>query len=341
MEILNNLWMAISTPNEVLMNIIAVPAVVIENFLILSLFTAILNINPSRKQQLSYILIMTFVTVLTLFIIPSPFNVFINYFIPIILVYIIFKNSLFKTAISILVSMILFNLVGLLLLNPFLTIFDISAETLNKIPIYRLLYISAFYLLTFFTVNILRLKNFHLNSLDDIDCKNKIIIITNISFGIFAIIIQSLTLFYYVDKLPLLITSFAFVSLLVYFVVSIYSLTKIFKLIYTTKKLESAESYNNTLRILHDNVRGFKHDFDNIVTTIGGYIKTNDMEGLKVYYEQLEDDCQKVNNLYLLNPEVINNDGIYNLLTKKYYEAESKGIKVNLTFLNVIIKLLI
>ena len=84
---------------------------------------------------------------------------------------------------------------------------------------------------------------------------------------------------------------------------------------------------------MHDNVRGFKHDFDNIVTTIGGYIKTNDMEGLKVYYEQLEDDCQKVNNLYLLNPEVINNDGIYNLLTKKYYEAESKGIKVNMTFL--------
>lgn len=333
MEIFNNLWMAISTPNETLMNIIAIPAVAIENFLILSLFTAILNIIPSWKQQHAYIAIMTLVAVLTLFIIPSPFNIFINYFIPIILAYIIFKNSLFKTAISILVSMILFNLVGLLILNPFLTIFDISAETLNTIPIYRLLYISVFYILTLFTVNILKLKNFQLSSLDDIDRKNKIIIIANIFFGIFAIIIQSLTLFYYVDKLPLLITSFAFVSLLVYFVISIYSLTKIFKLIYTTRKLESAESYNNTLRILHDNVRGFKHDFDNIVTTIGGYIKTNDMEGLKIYYDQLEDDCQRVNNLYLLNPDVVNNDGIYNLLTKKYYEAESKDIKVNITFL--------
>ena len=40
-----------------------------------------------------------------------------------------------------------------------------------------------------------------------------------------------------------------------------------------------------------------------------------------------------MNNLYLLNPEVINNDGIYNLLTKKYKEAEAKDIKVNMTFL--------
>ena len=30
---------------------------------------------------------------------------------------------------------------------------------------------------------------------------------------------------------------------------------------------------------------------------------------------------------------MVNNDGIYNLLTKKYYEAESKDIKVNITFL--------
>ena len=37
--------------------------------------------------------------------------------------------------------------------------------------------------------------------------------------------------------------------------------------------------------------------------------------------------------MYILNPDVVNNDGIYNLLTKKYYEAESKDIKINITFL--------
>lgn len=104
-------------------------------------------------------------------------------------------------------------------------------------------------------------------------------------------------------------------------------------LVTTTKKLESAEEYNKTLHILHDSVRGFKHDFDNIVTTIGGYINTNDMEGLKNYYSQLEEDCSRVNNLYILNPDNINNPGVYNLLTTKYNEAEEKGIKVTLTVL--------
>ena len=84
---------------------------------------------------------------------------------------------------------------------------------------------------------------------------------------------------------------------------------------------------------MHDSVRGFKHDFDNIVTTIGGYIKTNDMEGLSKYYSQLEEDCSKVSNLYILNPDIINNPGVYSLLTTKYSEAEGKGIKINLTFL--------
>ena len=57
------------------------------------------------------------------------------------------------------------------------------------------------------------------------------------------------------------------------------------------------------------------------------------MEGLKKYYFELEDDSQRVNNLYILNPEVVNNNGIYNLITQKYSKAEEKDIKVNITFL--------
>jgi len=180
---------------------------------------------------------------------------------------------------------------------------------------------------------ILKNRDLKLSLIDNVDTKNKILIFMNLFLGILTLIIQSTLMFYFIDSFPLIITLLSFVSLLAYLSISIYSLTRALKLSLTTKKLQSAEAYNNTLRILHDNVRGFKHDFDNIVTTIGGYIKTNDMEGLKNYYSQLEDDCQRVNNLYILNPDIVNNDGIYNLLTKKYYEAEREDIKVNITFL--------
>ena len=277
--------------------------------------------------------LMSIIALLTMYLLIDPFNVFFNYFMMILLIFIVFRLSILKSIIAAVSSVVVFSLVGFLILNPYLTLLNLSSEQLMITPIYRLGYLCLMYLLVLLLIFFLKNRNLKLNILDDIDKKNKYIIFINLFLGILAIIVQSFITFYYLDKLPITITFLSFISLLAYFSINIYSLTRVMKLNLTTKKLQSAKEYNNTLRILHDNVRGFKHDFDNIVTTIGGYIRTNDMKGLKKYYEQLEDDCQRVNNLYLLNPEIVNNDGIYNLLTKKYHDAEEKDIKVNITFL--------
>lgn len=333
MEIFNSIWTALSTPNEGLLSILLIPANIVEAIITMYLFLNVMGLNSTRKQKIIYVISICFITKITLSLIPNPFNIFINYFIMIILTYVIFKNPFLKTSASVVISLIISNLVGGLILNPFITLFNITTEQLNSIPLYRLSYMFSMLFILYLIILILNNPKLRLEFLENIDKKSKNIIIINLILGIITIIVQSITLFYYVDNLPVIITFLSSLSLLAYFAISIYSLTRIFKLISTTQKLESAEEYNNTLRILHDNVRGFKHDFDNIVTTIGGYVKTEDMEGLRNYYLQLEDDCQRVNNLYILNPEVVNNDGIYNLLTKKYYEAESKDIKVNITFL--------
>ena len=60
-----------------------------------------------------------------------------------------------------------------------------------------------------------------------------------------------------------------------------------------------------------------------------GYVQSEDMEGLKVYYSQLQDDCIRVNNLTMLNPNVINHPAVYSLLTNKYYKADELGIRIN------------
>ena len=333
MEILNNLWLAISTPNEVITNLMMIPITFLENFLIMYLFISILNIESTKRQKCIYVVLMSIIALLTMYLLIDPFNVFFNYFMMILLIFIVFRLSILKSIIAAVSSVVVFSLVGFLILNPYLTLLNLSSEQLMITPIYRLGYLCLMYLLVLLLIFFLKNRNLKLNILDDIDKKNKYIIFINLFLGILAIIVQSFITFYYLDKLPITITFLSFISLLAYFSINIYSLTRVMKLNLTTKKLQSAKEYNNTLRILHDNVRGFKHDFDNIVTTIGGYIRTNDMKGLKKYYEQLEDDCQRVNNLYLLNPEIVNNDGIYNLLTKKYHDAEEKDIKVNITFL--------
>ena len=333
MELLNNIWMALSTPNEFIMSIIVIITNFIETFFIFKIFTLLLNVTYTKKQAIIYILSCYILGLISNFTFPSPVNTLVNYALMFIFSYFVIKLSIIKSCLSVLLPIIIFALITTLIVNPYLTIFNISSNDLSTIPIYKILYLFILYTIIGIIVFVLKNKNYVLNILDDIDNKNKRIILLNLFLGILTIIVQSLLMFYYIDKLPISVTFLSFITLLAYFSISIFSLTRIIKLTQTTRKLESAEEYNKTLRILHDNVRGFKHDFDNIVTTIGGYVKTNDLEGLKKYYKQLEDDCQKVNNLYLLNPEIINNPGVYSLLTNKYNDAISKDIKVNISFL--------
>jgi len=333
MEILNNIWVALTTPNESLTNTIIVFLGIFENFLGMFLFLEIFKIKCNKKQKITFVMAITLISTLSLLFVPRPFNVFINYIVYVILILYIFKLSILKSILATFLSSVILGLIGTLLSNPYLTLLNISPEEMFQTPIYELGFMLTTYVFVAFVILIIKYRNFTLNLLEDIDTKTRIAIFISVFLGFISLITQCLITAYYINSLPLLISFLSFISLIAYFCISIYTLTRIMKLTLTTRKLESAEAYNNSLRILHDNVRGFKHDFDNIVTTIGGYIKTEDIEGLKKYYLELEDDCQRVNNLYILNPEVVNNDGIYNLLTTKYNEADSKDIKVNLTFL--------
>ena len=160
--------------------------------------------------------------------------------------------------------------------------------------------------------------------------KNRVLFIVNAFLGILAIATQIYLMAFYSDKMPIYITITSILSLLAYFVISFYSLLSTDKLDTTTRDLEEAQLYNKTLTILHDSIRGFKHDFHNIVQSIGGYADRGDLEGLRVYYRQLLQDCGRTNNLTALNPEVINNPAIYNVLANKYHKADEIGVQINL-----------
>ncbi len=333
MELLNNIWNALTMPNEYLISILSIPFTIIETALLMFLFISILDIKSNLRNKILYISVISIISILSNFLLTSPFNLIINYTFMIIFIHLFFKTNIFKTIIAFIIPIIIFALIGMFIMNPYLSITNISFNSLSTVPLYRITYVFLQYMIAFAIYIFFKKKHLSLKIFDEIDKKNKKIIYANLLFGIFTLLIEAIITVYYIDNLPLIITFLSFLSMLAYFSISIYSLTRVMKLASTTQKLQNAEEYNKTLSILHDNVRGFKHDFDNIVTTIGGYVKTNDMEGLKKYYVQLEDDCQKVNNLYVLNPKLINNPGVYNLLTTKYHEAEEKGIKVNMSLL--------
>ena len=332
MEILNNLWNALSTENELIIKLNGIPSTFIEIYLSFCFFTIILKYNYTKKQKYLYIISVSVISIISSFVIPEPYNVFINYAFIFFILKRYFKFNILQSIVAMVMPLVIFGLLNSLLLNPFLKITNQTYESGINIPIYRASYLLLTYIIMFLIVLILKHIKIKTNFNLYLDKKALSVILVNLILGILTLMIQTFMTVYYYSSVPIIFTLFNFVLLFAYFFTSFYSLNRAMKLNITTRNLENAESYNNSLTILYDNVRGFKHDFDNMVNIIGGYIEVDDINGLKEYYKSLQKDCSKVRNVQMLNPHIINNPGIYNLIVSKYKKATDYDVTINFEF---------
>lgn len=328
-QLLNNMWCALSTENPVLMNIFMIPITIIENYLSMRIFLTIFNVKATKKQIFWYVLLTLIISRLSDNFILAPFNVILNYACIVIFIKLIFGFSILKCFLSLIASSFTFGLINILLQKPYITLLNINTDTVANIPIYKfsfliLVYVSVFIILLFLK----KFKNIKLSLdlFDTLDKKTLRILYVNLFIGFLTLGLQLVITAFYVDIVPYIITLLSFILLIAFLVLSIYSFTRMIKLANTRRDLECAEEYNKSLEILYDKVKGFKHDFDNIVSTLDGYIETNDMLGLKKYFDEVKKDCKITNNLSIINPRTINNPGIYSLLNNKYFKASNLGI---------------
>lgn len=330
------IWTTLTTENEELVTALIIPLNLIEITVSMLLFLSILNIKATKKQKIIYVLVSFILAAISNIFIPKPYGTYINMIAMLIVMTLIFKTNLLKSIIAEILPLIVIALLENLFLRIYLILFNITYETAFSIPIYRIPFVLIIYLAIFILYKLSYKYKFNINILDNMNLKNKRILIINSILGLLTIGTQFYLGAFYYDNLPLFIVILSIITLIAYFIISIYSLTRTMKLELTTRDLEEAKLYNQSLIILHDSVRGFKHDFHNILQAIGGYIDKNDMEGLNKYYSQLVTDCQRVNNLTSLNPETINNPAIYGILASKYLKADELGIQINLeVFLNL------
>ncbi len=330
METLQIIWNTITTENEGLIKIINIPLTFIEAYVTMLLLTTILNITATKKQKLIYVTLLATTSSLTQFMLPVSYNSFVNVVLALIIIHLVFKLSFLKSIIALTTPYVTIVILGSLLINLYMIILNITAYQANIIPIYRLSFSLILYSLLFIFSKLFKHFNFNITLANSLEKETTKTLLINFILGILAITIQSYIATFYSNCLSPALTLFNLAILFLYFGISFYSLSRTSKLEETTRDLEGEKLVNKSLTILHDNIRAFKHDFNNIVQAIGGYITTNDMEGLKSYYSQLLDDCQRVNNLTTLSPEVINNPAIYSILASKYYKADELGIKINL-----------
>lgn len=330
MEILNNIWSTLTTTNQFVLNLISIPLTFIEAIVSTLLFTTFLNIISTRKQKISYICFIASIGILTTFLIPKPYGNIVTLIVIPFSTMIVFKISFFKGIFAEVIPVVCILILELIITRLTLIIFGESYNTVVNIPIYRFVVTSSIYLCIFVIYKLIKQFNFNITLLDSIDKKSKSIIIVNLIFAIIVIFMQMYLISFYNDNLPFFIILINLLCLIAYFSITIFNMAKTMKLEKTTEDLEQEKLYNKTLQILHDNIKAFKHDFSNIIAGIGGYVETNDLNGLKKYYHQLLQDCKQVNNLSSLNPNTINNPAIYAVLANKYYKADNLGIKITL-----------
>lgn len=335
LQLLNNIWNLLCSENVFLVNILVLPLYPVESILLMSLFLVILNINATLNQKIAFVVSNTIISIISAVVLTSPFNVLFNYTCMFLLIKFIFKLSLLKSFLSLLISIFTFGMLNILIQNPYLTVLNISADEFMSIPVYRVPYLIFLYFIIFiiyiFFKKFKKIK-FNLDLIDILDKKTIFILCINLIIGLSTLCMQLVITSYYIEIVPAIMSIFNFILLISFLGISIYSFSRMIKLASTKMELQNAEEYNKSLEFLYDKVKGFKHDFDNIVASLDGYIETNDIVGLKSYFTEMKKDCQIANNLSLINPRTINNPGIYSLLNSKFQKATNLGVRLDIDF---------
>lgn len=335
MNIFQIIWNAISTPNETLINISGFFLCFIEAYVNMCLFTTLLDIKTNRKSKLAYVLAFSIVGFISRIVLPNPIGTIVNMTSMLILIMFIFKTNFIKGLFSIFVPIFIISALELIIFKVYLKVFNLDYENLMSIPFYRFISTLSIYLILYLFYKLIKYIKFNIN-LDILSKKNKILYIINAILGLCVIGTQLYLISYYSDSLPVIITLVSIIGLAGYLFLSLYSMLNVTKLEITTRDLEVQHWHNKELQDMHDNLRTFKHDFNNIIQSIGGYLDKDDMDGLRKYYSGLLADCKITVNLAALDPNVINSPAIYNILSSKYYKANENNIVMNIeSFLNL------
>ena len=319
-------------PNILMTNLINTPLTFLGMYINLLIFKNLLQLDVSKKQTYQYVIFSGLWISFCSTFIQAPLGLYISSFILPGIVMSIFKTRLIKsifialipTAFTLLFETILCKIYSSFLFSPY--------SILTTVPLYKFALNLQIYFIMYVIYLIIKRNNFCISISDNFSKGSNIQLLLNTVLATTIISVQFYILVYYTGVLPISIIILSSFLLTLFFFMVINNIIKISKLEVTSIELKQSQEYNKTLEFLYDTIKGFKHDFNNIIQTIGGYANSNDIEGLKIYYKDLFVDCQKINDLTTLNPNVVNNPGVYCLLTAKYKKAEEQGIKIHIDF---------
>lgn len=326
------------------MNIISTQADLVENIVIVFLvilITAILNNEYKKKYLFSYLIILIINSLIGLLI--ENLNLFIWFIATLIIQKLQMKRLDYKFLNNRLIAMIIILIVGIVAncIETFLGFFtnmffnikysnDISAY-ICVLLYFIILAILAIYLHKYDSV-IYEISH----TIQNLNLENGIF---KILFFLFSSILAILIISQQINitniiKLPLLIIFIIFVSL---------TFIQIFSFIQSYSYRQQAEAkiaqnqqlqeYLQNMEQQYQELRHFKHDYQNMLLALEGFAKNDNQQEFKDYYQQLVKQRPHTENLEKLtisHIDYIKNEPLRGLIVQKFFAAKQDNIQLQL-----------
>ena len=293
------------------------------------IITNLFNIECTQKKNILYSLIFGMYSTIAKLIIPLEYS-FLNTVIAITLIIIVIKIIYSKT----IKESILYSLILTLISIPTEMIsssllfklfkFETNIENvLQTMPLFWM--INLWFTIIAIIIYIFKNKS-KLEFFSNSEIANKKSLYINIL--LIVCIISPNIIFYATNQYnyPFYLLVFNIISNIVLVLLSVYNTYKNVQLEKKKHELKLAEQHNKTLNALLDSIRAFKHDYSNMVHSLGGYITFGDMEGLAKFYEGLTRETKKAGQLESISPTKITEPSVYTLFATKHEDARAKDI---------------
>lgn len=256
-------------PNATLTNIIILPFFVIEVYLYVNLFITLLNITPSKKSKYSCMLSLIAIFIISRFLIPVPFNTIFNILIFVLLYLLFFKRPLIDTFLGIIIPFLLTTLFEIISSQVYTLIFNKPYTEAISLPLYHILFLIIVYSLLFIIWKLFKHLKLNITLFTNLNKKDSFSILSTVILGFITIFLQLYITAFYNNVLPGAIILLSIMCLVAYVFVSIFNIVKTKELEVANRDIKNLKLYNNTLKIMYDNIRAFKHAFHNIMNGIG------------------------------------------------------------------------
>lgn len=140
-----------------------------------------------------------------------------------------------------------------------------------------------------------------------------------------------------VNNASLKIYGLIFIGIIIFFITLIIIISRytLRELRYRRNMEEFETYYEYTLQIesINNEMRKFRHDYVNILTTMSEYIRENDMDGLKTYFNDnivpMKDNLQ-MNSIKINGTDNLKVRAIKGLITTKILQAQEKNIPISI-----------